>query len=44
MLKKRALFTIPISILLIAVIVTSFFLLNIKPDTSNISQAQKLSD
>lgn len=34
----------PISLLLIAVIVTSFFLLNIKPDTSKISQAQKLSE
>jgi len=44
MMKKRAFITVPISILLIAVIVTSFFLLNIKPDTSKISQAQKLSE
>ncbi|WP_191991814.1 S1C family serine protease [Bacillus aerolatus] len=44
MLKKKALFTVPFSILLIAVIVTSFFLLNIRPDTSNVSQAQKLSE
>ena len=44
MLKKRALFTVPISIVLIAVIVTSFFLLNLKPDTSNISEAQTLSE
>jgi len=43
-LKKRALFTVPISILLIAMIVTSFFLLSIKPDTSNIKQAEKLSE
>lgn len=43
-LKKRAIFTVPISILLIAVIVASFVLMNIKPDTSKISQAQKLSE
>ena len=44
MMKKKALFTVPISILLIAVIVTSFVLLSIKPDTSHISKAQKLSE
>lgn len=43
-MKKRALFTVPISILLIAVIVTSFFLTNIKPDTSHISRAKKLAE
>lgn len=43
-MKKRALFTVPVSILLIAVIVTSFFLLSLKPDSGNISQAQKLSE
>lgn len=43
-LKKRAIFTVPISILLIAVIAVSLFLLNIKPDTSKVSQAQKLSE
>ncbi|MBB6444618.1 trypsin-like peptidase domain-containing protein [Bacillus benzoevorans] len=43
-LKKRAIFTVPISILLIAVIVASFLLMNIKPETSKISQAQKLSE
>ncbi|MFK2825314.1 trypsin-like peptidase domain-containing protein [Bacillus sp. B190/17] len=43
-LKKRALFTVPISILLIAVMVASVFLLNIKPDTSHVSQARKLSE
>ncbi|NMD68766.1 trypsin-like serine protease [Bacillus sp. DNRA2] len=43
-MKKRALFTVPISILLIAVIVTSFFLMNIKPDTSHISRAKKLAE
>lgn len=43
-LKRRALFSIPICILLLAVIVMSFFLMNIKPDTSNISQAEKLSE
>lgn len=44
LLKKRALFTVPISILLIAVIVTSFFLVQLKPNTTHISQAQKLSE
>jgi serine protease Do len=43
-LKKRALFTIPISLLLIAVIVTSFFLINIKPAAGNVAQAQKLAE
>jgi serine protease Do len=43
-LKKRALFTIPISILLIAVMITSFFLMNIKPDASKVPEDQKLSD
>ena len=43
-LKKRALFTIPLSLILIAVIVTSFFLINIKPATGNIAQAQKLAE
>lgn len=41
---KRALFTIPLSLLLIAVIVTSFVLINIKPATGNIAQAQKLAE
>ena len=43
-LKKRALFTLPISLLLIAVIVTSFFLMNIKPAEGKIAQAQKLAE
>ncbi len=43
-LKKRALFTVPISILFIAVIAASFFLMNIKPETSKIPQAEKLSE
>ncbi|MGG3563581.1 serine protease [Neobacillus rhizosphaerae] len=43
-MKKRALFTIPLSLILIAVIVTSFFLINIKPTTGNIAQAQKLAE
>jgi serine protease Do len=43
-LKKRALFTIPLSLILIAVIVSSFFLINIKPATGNIAQAQKLAE
>lgn len=43
-MKKRALFTVPISILLIAVIVTSFLLTSIKPDTSQIDQAKKLAE
>lgn len=43
-MKKKMLFTIPVSILLIAVIVTSFFLINIKPDASGISNAKKLAE
>ncbi|MHC0037518.1 S1C family serine protease [Pseudoneobacillus sp. C159] len=43
-LKKKALFTVPISILLIAAIVVSFFLMSIKPDTSKIQQAHKLHE
>lgn len=43
-LKKRAFFTIPISLVLIAVIVTSFFLINIQPETGKISRAQKLAE
>ncbi|MFZ7942094.1 trypsin-like peptidase domain-containing protein [Neobacillus sp. 19] len=43
-MKKRALFTIPLSLLLIAVIVTSFFLMNIKPAEGKIAQAQKLAE
>lgn len=43
-MKKRAFFTIPISLLLITVIVASFFLINIKPATENIDQAQKLAE
>jgi len=43
-LKKRAFFTIPISLLLIAVIVTSFFLINIKPVEGKIARAQKLAE
>jgi serine protease Do len=43
-LKKRALFTIPISLLLIAVIIASFFLINIKPAEGKIAQAQKLAE
>lgn len=43
-LKKRALFTVPLSLLLIAAIVASFFLINTKPNISHISQAQKLSE
>ena len=43
-LKKKMLFTIPISILLIAVIVTSIVLINIKPSATGVSQAKKLSE
>ena len=43
-MKKRALFTIPISLLLIAVIITSFFLINIKPAEGKIAEAQKLAE
>ncbi|MBT2658765.1 trypsin-like peptidase domain-containing protein [Bacillus sp. ISL-18] len=43
-MKKRAFFTIPISILLIAVIIASFFLLNIQPAEGKIARAQKLAE
>ncbi|QKE72931.1 serine protease [Arthrobacter citreus] len=42
-MKKKALFSIPISLLLIAMIVTSFFLIHMKPNTKNVSQAHKLA-
>ncbi|MEH7112258.1 trypsin-like peptidase domain-containing protein [Neobacillus niacini] len=41
---KRALFTIPLCLILIGMIVTSFVLLGIKPSSSNIPQAQKLAE
>ncbi|MCM3727277.1 S1C family serine protease [Neobacillus cucumis] len=43
-MKKKALFTIPISLLLIAVIIASFFLINIKPAEGKIAKAQKLAE
>ncbi len=43
-MMKRAIFTIPLSLILIGVIVASFFLMGIKPNTSNVSQAQKLAE
>ncbi|MGG1396535.1 S1C family serine protease [Bacillus salipaludis] len=43
-MKKRAIFTIPISVLLIAVMVTSFFLMSIKPSTGNLKTGQKLAE
>ncbi|WP_066321158.1 trypsin-like peptidase domain-containing protein [Bacillus sp. FJAT-29814] len=43
-MKKRALFTIPLSLLLIAAIVASFFLINIKPATGDVKQAQRLNE
>ena len=43
-MKKRAFFTIPISILLIAVIIASFFLINIQPAEGKIARAQKLAE
>jgi serine protease Do len=43
-MMKRALFTIPLSLLLIGVIVASFVLMGIKPNSSSISQAQKLAE
>jgi serine protease Do len=43
-LKKRALFTIPLSLLLIAAIVASFFFINIKPATGDVKQAQRLNE
>lgn len=44
MMKKRAMIAIPVSVLLIALMVCSFFLLNIKPNTSHITKAQKLAE
>jgi serine protease Do len=43
-LKKRAFFTIPISVLLIVIIVASFVLIGLKSETGNISKAQKLAE
>ncbi|WP_160725529.1 S1C family serine protease [Bacillus sp. USDA818B3_A] len=43
-MKKRAFFTIPISLLLIAVIIASFFLINLKPEAGKVAQAQKLAE
>ena len=43
-MKKKALITIPISLLLIAVMITSFFLINIKPAEGKIAKAQKLAE
>ncbi|MEH7307579.1 S1C family serine protease [Neobacillus drentensis] len=43
-MKKRALITIPISLLLIAVMVASIFLINLKPAAGKIAQAQKLAE
>ena len=43
-MRKRALFTIPICVLLVGVIVASFVLMNIKPEEGKISQAQKLNE
>lgn len=44
LLLKRALFTIPLCLILVGVIVASFVLMGIKPSSSNISQAQKLAE
>ncbi|MGC4378452.1 trypsin-like peptidase domain-containing protein [Fictibacillus sp. Mic-4] len=44
MLKKRAFITIPICILLSCAICFSVYLINIKPDTSHISTAQKVAE
>ncbi|MCZ0755215.1 hypothetical protein [Anoxybacillus sp. J5B_2022] len=44
MMKKRAMIAIPVSVLLVALMACSFFLLSIKPDTSHISKAQKLAE
>ncbi|MEH7108681.1 S1C family serine protease [Bacillus sp. JJ1764] len=41
---RRALFTVPIILLLVAVIVGSFVLMGMKPATGKISQAQKLAE
>jgi len=42
--RKRAMITLPISIIFAVCIAASFFLMNIKPDTSHVSQAQKLAE
>ncbi|WP_242401233.1 S1C family serine protease [Anoxybacillus flavithermus] len=41
---RRAMIAIPLSVLLMALMISSFFLLNIKPDTSHITKAQKLAE
>ncbi|MCQ5364799.1 S1C family serine protease [Anoxybacillus salavatliensis] len=41
---KRSMIVIPVSVLLIALMIGSFFLMNIKPDTSHITKAQKLAE
>lgn len=43
-MKKRALFTIPLSLLLIAMIAGSFVLMNLKPEAGKVSQAQRLAE
>ncbi|MGP3562486.1 S1C family serine protease [Geobacillus sp. BK01] len=43
-MRKRAMITLPITIILAVCIAASFFLLNTKPDTSHISRAQKLAE
>ncbi|AIM16255.1 MULTISPECIES: trypsin-like peptidase domain-containing protein [Neobacillus] len=43
-MKKRALFTIPLCLLFIGVIVTSFILIGMKPEAGKVSQAQKLNE
>ncbi|OLS33948.1 serine protease [Bacillus sp. MRMR6] len=41
---KRAFFTIPLCLLLIGVIVASFVLMGMKPETGKVSQAQRLAE
>ncbi|MFC7370988.1 trypsin-like peptidase domain-containing protein [Fictibacillus iocasae] len=43
-MKKRAVWTIPVSVLLAAAIAVSLFLLNIQPEPTGVSRAQKLAE
>ena len=43
-MKKKALITVPISIILVAMIVASFVLINMKPSTGNVKKGQRLAE
>lgn len=43
-MKKRAFITVPVVVILLGAIITGIFLTRIKPDTSQVSQAQKIAE